>query len=181
MGALPLKIGCKHTILKSLSPKILFMKSRKGMNPIMGLIFFMVALVGFGWIATGFLGSMGEASHSFVDELEQIQVNASESYQVVQASNVEHGIQEDSENLSVDGENLEENVNYSVISYETGEFNVTDLSGSGEKTLYLEYRNEVDSKVTGSVNATEGIFDSYTSIYFIFPGLILVAVIMWLL
>jgi hypothetical protein len=155
------------------------MNTRKGMNPIAGLIFFMIALVGLMYVSVGFLDSMGDASHNFQDELDQIQVNASQDYQVVEVEPVEYGVKKDSENLSVNSEPLEKPENYSVVNYATGDFNITDLSGSGEKTLDVEYKNEVQGKNTGFINATFEIFQGYSDLKVLFPFLILGAVILW--
>lgn len=149
------------------------------MNPVAGLIIFAIGLVLFLYLAVGFLGSMGDASHVFQDGSDQKTVNASSEPKVVQVSPRDYGIEKDSENISVNSQSLTEGTNYSVVSYSTGKFNITDLSGSGEKTLDFSYRYETDSQITGEINATGEMFKAYSSVDFMIPLLILGATILW--
>lgn len=151
------------------------------MTPVVGLIFFMIAIVGFLYVGVGFLDSMGQASHVYEDVSDQVTVNASDLPETVQVSPVTYSVKENSETFSQGSETLSKPENYSVISYSNGEFNITDVDGSGEVTLDVEYKDEVSSEVTGDIKATGEIFKGYSEINFIMPLLILAAIIFWAL
>lgn len=145
------------------------------MNKFFKLIAVGVMTTAFLFAATNFLGSMKEGSvetTSYSNETHLIDTDA--NYSIVE-SNYEPVV-EDSEKLYDPYGSAE--VNYTVVSYTNGEFNVTGYKNNqGLKDIALNYTSNSTTGTTKAVAPILGVYSAFTIFQFVIGFLIAVAMV----